>query len=242
MLNPLRIFLIPALFLSLLLTPSLLLAEYELRYNQSWRSEIYYYEEEDGSGNLIFEGERQSASYVNYDWIRYIGFGVDIGTLKTDDRSRTTIYGDYYDLNMESTLIHFTGHLHVPVTTWLSLDYFAGIGYRYTKTEITKHESNGAITKYKFEQDGGHQVRGPMIRLFPFEGVFIGYGFLNESTLLNKPKKVSDDAITPNIWKDKTYYLTIGYRFGMPAKAPTYSPPSGRPNYYDPCRLFNACD
>ena len=32
--------------------------------------------------------------------------------------------------------------------------------------------------------------------------------------------------------------LTIGYRFGMPAKAPTYSPPSGKSNYNNPCQFL----
>ena len=241
MLNPLRIFLIPSLLLFLLLTPSLVLAEYELRYNQSWRSELYYYEEEDGSGNLIFEGERQFASYISYDWIRYIGFGIDVGTIKTGDRSRTTIYGDYYDLNMEATLVHFSGNLYIPITDWMSIDLFAGYGYRYTQAEIIKYESNGAITKYKFEEDGGHQMRGHMVRFFPFDGSFIGIGLLNESKLLDKTVKVTADAITPYIRKTKTLYVTIGYRFGMPAKAPTYSPPSGKSNYNNPCQLFKAC-
>ena len=74
-----------------------------------------------------------------------------------------------------------------------------------------------------------------------FDGSFIGIGLLNESKLLDKTVKVTADAITPYVRKTKTLYVTIGYRFGMPAKAPTYSPPSGKPNYNNPCQLFKSC-
>jgi len=248
MLNPLRIFLIPTLLLFLLLTPSLVLAEYELRYNQSWRSSFYYSDrtepsnnpQRDGSSSSILEGKRQSVAYVNYAWSKYIGFGFELGRLHVNDKSKTYLSGNYSVVDAETSVSHFTLNFHIPITQWFSIDSMLGYGYFYTRAKITKYWNNGAVNKYQLEEDGEHAIHyAYQIRTYPYENWFVGFGQYLDQRILDK----TNDRLgfSPYIWQIYSYMLTIGYRFGMPAKAPTYSPPSGKPNYNNPCQLFKSC-
>jgi len=253
MLNPLKIPNLSTLCLLFLLIPSFVYAEYELTYKHSRQSDFFFavrnepneYKQSDGSDSSVLKGERQSIAYVNYGWSKYVGLGIEIGRLSTNDRTRTLYSGNYYALDLDATVIDLTFNLHIPITDFFSFNSGLGYGSHHTQASMKIHIPqssyfSGSISEHKLNEDAEHITLFYSFHINPFQGWFLGFGQHTQFGLLDIMEPYTT-GLTPLIWKVHTYYITLGYRFGALKELPRYSPPSGKRNTNDACLLFKAC-
>jgi len=197
------------------------------------------YSESTDSQSKELKGPDSFISIRNLNTFSFVDLGLDIGALKSPAALELSGDTGTHDVNFLSNYANLTAGVSFSLyPSWI--EYYFDLGYRVGigKLEVLRTESGGGVKNYTFNSYTNDLIYKYGIKFVILRNLLLGINHETKNTLMSK----KSDVLNPKLDSANAMTFSVGFRFGASQEVSTRGTPDGTKNYYDPCRLFHACD
>lgn len=197
------------------------------------------YSESTDSQSKELKGSDSFISIRNLNTFSFVDLGLDIGALKSPAALELSGDTGTHDINFLSNYANLTAGISFSLyPSWI--EYYFDLGYRMGigKLEVLRTESGGGVKNYTFNSYTNDLIYKYGIKFVILRNLLLGINYETKNTLMSK----KSDVLNPKLDSANSMTFSVGFRFGASQEVSTRGTPDGTKNYYDPCRLFHACD